>query len=162
MFCPKCASANADDTKYCRGCGADLSSVLAVIDGRPPNVSAYAEKHIELFGSGLRGVMIGSGFLLVGLIAVGISMRLAVATIFAFAFAAFFLGAGVARLVQARSLKKLYEPKASDAAELVAGEPQYLQPPRSIYQTDDLITPRSVTEKTTRHLSIDESTRDRE
>jgi hypothetical protein len=35
MYCPKCGSQNADETKFCRGCGVDLSNVLAVIPATP-------------------------------------------------------------------------------------------------------------------------------
>ena len=31
-------------------------------------------------------------------------------------------------------------------------QPDYLQPPRSIYETDELAQPRSVTDATTRHF----------
>jgi hypothetical protein len=157
MFCPKCGLSNANDAKFCRGCGADVSNVLAVVEGRPPNVSAVDEKQIALFSSGLRGLIIGIGLILVATLGLAISLRLAVVAIFAFAFASVFIGMGVSRLVQARELKKLREPNAEPkTAELSPGEPEYLQPPRSIYQTDDLVTtPRSVTEHTTTHLKMD-------
>jgi hypothetical protein len=153
MFCPKCGLGNADEAKFCRGCGADVSNVLAVVDGRPPNVSAVDEKQIVLFSSGLRGLIIGIGLILAAGIGLAISVRLAIVAIFAFAFASVFVGMGVSRLVQARALKKLREP---NAAELPPGEPDYLHPQRSIYQTDDLATtPRSITEHTTTHLKMD-------
>ena len=34
MYCPKCAAANADDAKYCRACGLDLSVVAQAIEKR--------------------------------------------------------------------------------------------------------------------------------
>ena len=36
MFCPKCGLQNADETKFCRGRGADLGNVLAVVNVTPP------------------------------------------------------------------------------------------------------------------------------
>ena len=36
MYCPKCATANADDAKYCRACGLDLSVVAQAIEKRLP------------------------------------------------------------------------------------------------------------------------------
>src|SRR6476620_7283459 len=35
MSCPKCATQNADETKFCRGCGADISRVLPAIAATP-------------------------------------------------------------------------------------------------------------------------------
>lgn len=152
MFCPKCGSQNADETKFCRGCGADISNALAVVEGRSANDLALAEKHIDLFSSALRGLMVGLGFLIVAVLAFGISEKLAVLGLFALAFAFFFGGTGVARLVQARALKKLREPKKVQPS-LPAGEPAYIKPNRSIYETDDLAgSPRSITENTTTHL----------
>src|SRR5215203_762590 len=115
MFCPKCGSQNSDETKFCRGCGSALSSVLALVEGREiAHVPAYAEKHIHLFSSGLRGLITGFGFLIVAAVAAGISTRLAVLTIFALAFASFFIGTGVSRLFQARALKQLAAPKVNE------------------------------------------------
>ncbi len=158
MFCPKCGSQNADGTKFCRGCGADVSNVLAVVDGKPTALPALAEKHIELYASGLRGLIVGIGFFLVAGLAFAMSMRFAVLGIFALFFASFFLGTGIARLFQARALRRLREPDAEEPhPSLPSGEPDYIKPSRSIYETDDLVeTPRSVTEHTTTHLKMDE------
>ncbi|HEX6127219.1 MAG TPA: zinc ribbon domain-containing protein [Pyrinomonadaceae bacterium] len=162
MFCPKCGAQNVDDAKFCRGCGADVSNVLAVVDGRPPNVSALEEKRIERFSSGLRGLIIGVGLILAAALGLAISLRLAVVAIFAFAFASVFLGIGISRLVQAKALKNLRELNPAGPDALPPGEADYIQPPRSIYQTDDLApASRSVTEHTTTQLKIDPDRNDR-
>src|SRR5688500_18540047 len=111
MFCPKCGAPNAEDAKYCRACGTDVGNVFAIIEGRAPEHKAIDEKQIALFSSGLRGLMIGIGLLIVSGLSLAISMRLAVLSIFALAFGFVFLGTGIARLVQARSLKALRAPK---------------------------------------------------
>jgi len=157
MFCPKCGSQNADETKFCRGCGADLSNVLAVIGGKVPDDLPLAEKHIALFSSAIRGLMIGLGFLIVSGAAFGIGRGVQVMGLLLLAFAFYFIGTGVSRLVQAKALKRLRTPKISQPTPaLSTGNAEYIKPPRSVYETDDLIaTPRSVTEHTTTHLTMD-------
>ena len=157
MYCPKCGSQNGEGTKYCRGCGADVSNVPAALEGRSVKSVALAEKHIELFSSGLRGLFVGIGFLIASGVAFGISIRFAVLGIFALMFASFFIGTGVARLFQSRGIKKLRESEnPKPTPELKSGEPEYFKPARSIYETDDLTgTPLSVTDHTTKHLQMD-------
>jgi hypothetical protein len=172
MFCPKCGSQNADETKFCRGCGADLGNVLAALDtvgtsligisGKKPHAhrggsdpdGGFAEKHIDLFSSGIRGVITGAGFFITSGLAFLISMRLSVLGISLLAFASYFLGTGISRLIQAKGIKALS--KRDEPAELPHPQADYLKPSRSIYQTDDLIAnPLSVTEHTTTHLQMD-------
>jgi hypothetical protein len=77
--------------------------------------------------------------------------------LFMLAFASFFLGTGISRLVQSRAITKLREPEPPQSTpELPSGQPEYFKPARSIYETDDLLgEPRSVTEKTTTHLKLE-------
>jgi hypothetical protein len=150
MFCPKCGSKNTDEIKFCRGCGSDVSNVLALVGGRPGDAPALAEKHIDLYSSALRGLITGFGLLTVAIVAFVLSPRLMVLVPFALAFASIFLGAGISRLVKAKAMKRLLEPKPPPS--LSPGETDYIKP-ASIYQTDDLAaTPTSITENTTKHL----------
>lgn len=154
MFCPKCGSQNTDGTKFCRGCGADLSNVLAVVDGKLPDERALSEKHIELFSGGVRGLMIGVGFLIVSGAAFAISARLSVMGLFFLAFALYALGTGISRIIQARGIKALN--RANEPASLTSAQTEYIKPTRSIYETDDLVRqPLSITERTTTHLQLD-------
>lgn len=156
MFCPKCGLQNANETRFCRGCGGDLSGALAVVGGKSPAALALSEKHIDLFSSGLRGLLIGFGFMIVSGLSFAISMHLGFIGLFMMAFASFFLGTGISRLVQAKAIKSLNE-KRDEPAALQPGHPEYIQPARSIYETDDLASrPFSITDHTTRHLKNDE------
>jgi uncharacterized membrane protein YvbJ len=154
MYCPKCGLQNADETKFCRGCGADMSNVPAALDVRRAGDLALAEKQIDLYGSGLRGVLIGGGFLFSSAVAFAVSMRVAVLALFFLAFASYFLGTGISRLFQARALKRLLESRDTQhAAAPVPALQDNTKPPPSFYETDDLAQlPSSVTEQTTTHL----------
>ena len=152
MFCPKCGSHNAEETKFCRGCGTDLSHVPPALDIIRPDKLPMAEKHIELFSSGLRGLLVGSGFLIASGVAFAISLRYAVLGLFFLAFASFFTGTGIARLFQARALKRLIAPEPIQPT-LPSDRTAYIEPSHDTYETDELAAlPSSVTEHTTRHL----------
>ena len=154
MYCPKCGLQNADETKFCRGCGADMSNVPAALEVKRTGDLALAEKQIDLYGSGLRGVLIGTGFLISSGIAFAVSVRVAVLALFFLAFASYFLGTGISRLFQARALKRLLasrEPQLTAAP--TSALPDHTKAPPSFYETDDLAQlPSSVTEHTTTHL----------
>jgi hypothetical protein len=40
MYCPKCATKNADDARFCRACGANISLVSQALEGRLPSGNA--------------------------------------------------------------------------------------------------------------------------
>lgn len=154
MFCPKCGSQNLDGSKFCRGCGSDLSNAMAIVGGKGHLGRPQAEKHIELYSQGLRSLIISLGLIIITGILASIPSRTWFLFLCSLAFTFFFLATGVSRLVQARALKTLNSPEVNPT--LTPGDADYIRPAQSIYETDDLPRPFSVTERTTRHLKSDE------
>ena len=153
MFCPKCGLQNAEETKFCRGCGTDLSNVLAVVEGKLPEMPALSEKYAELYSRGIKGVLIGLGFSFISWVVYTIPPGHGIFWTLFLAFAFIFLGAGISRLVHAAKIKTLI--KESEHAALPSGNIEYIKPATSIYDTDNLLKrPASVTEHTTRQLEI--------
>lgn len=178
MYCPKCALQNGDEVIYCRGCGVDLASVRSIVEASDRSMTAspqvqlterqlrrmrrrgidgsetpltLAERAIEMQSNAIRGLFLSVGFAFITAV---IYSRPPVDGIFwllPLAFTFFFFSATLSRFVQASMIKKLLREAAQPAA-LPDREPDYIQPPRSIYETDELAQPRSVTDATTRHL----------
>lgn len=174
MYCPKCGLQNGDEVLYCRGCGVDLAPVrqsvtLAAAPDMSANLSERQLRRMKRRGIGegvtplaleSRAIDLQSGGMRAGLMAAGFG----IATFFIYArppvggiFWLFFLiptfvflATSVSRFVQAAMIKKLLRSTEQPAA-LPDKQPDYIQPPRSIYETDDL-HPQSVTDATTRHL----------
>ena len=146
MFCPKCGMQGDDDTRFCRGCGADVSGVLSIVEGKAPNLSSLDEKYLDLYSRGIRGLLLAAGFFIVSAVSFTLSSAALVITLFALMFAFAMLATGISRFVQARGLKKLYEKDSAPA--LPPGSANYLKPSQSIYETDELAPP-SVTDRTT-------------
>ena len=61
--------------QVCRGCGADLSTVLAVVEGKAPAGLQLAKKEVDLSSRALRGLIGGMGFLIMAGIGFGLSTR---------------------------------------------------------------------------------------
>jgi len=76
MYCPKCATQNAEDTKFCRSCGSNLSLVPQALTGRLPEAPSGRRRHRHrdrdfehggpaALANGITKVFMGIGFLLV-------------------------------------------------------------------------------------------------
>ena len=90
MFCPQCATPNADDVKFCRSCGRELETVALILSGKsaetvkkgtnksePKGEKDWLEKQIE----GVSGVTRGSILLTVSLL-IGVAMALFIPSTF--------------------------------------------------------------------------------
>lgn len=175
MYCPKCGSQNGDDVLYCRGCGVDLGAVRgSVVKSAGADLSAHFSDRqtrrmkargieegvtplalkslaIDLQSGAVRSGLVGIGFAIVTAI---IFSRPPIGGIFWLFFLVptfVFLATTISRLVQAGMIKRLLR-SVEPLAALPDSPPDYIEPPRSIYETDELAQPRSVTDATTRHL----------
>src|SRR5262245_61758810 len=53
MFCPRCATQNKTDQKFCRGCGLSLSSVRLALEGKVDEATAELRQSFDKLGSGV-------------------------------------------------------------------------------------------------------------
>lgn len=152
MYCPKCATSNADDVKFCRSCGANLSLVSEALTGRLPrarhdlhNKSAAAYDGSGL-GRGITQTFMGVGFLIVAIALLFTGGR---GWWWAMLFPAFaLLGKGVAEIVTTMM--------ARNSLQHLPAEPQRARNTGEIGPTPDFVNlPPSVTEGTTRQLDPD-------
>ena len=178
MFCPRCGLANGDEVIFCRGCGLDLVEVrVAIVPGklepqRPAGLSqrlaerqrirragaegisdpiALEEKSISLATRGLMNMLVAAGL---GYITLMIYSRPPVDGIFwllPLLFTIIFTAGALGRFVQAATLRSLAKRQREPAA-LPQPREDFITPPRSPYQTDNLTQPHSITDHTTRHL----------
>jgi hypothetical protein len=164
MYCPKCGNQNFDTAKFCRACGSDLETVSLAVN----NKLAAPSNWLELYGDSKSKVATGA-------IMAGAALLIWVVPAFmirdtmgwAFFWSIFFgwlaawgilkLAVNVGSLVKARTMMKS---QSSNNAELPSAERQYglpqppanSQTPNYRYDTDQLQTPHSVTEHTTKFL----------
>ena len=174
MYCPQCATPNADDVKFCRSCGRELEAVALVLSGKrvpskaDPNKSEskteqdWLEKRIE----GVSGVTRGSILLTVSML-IGLAMALFIPSSFEapwfimwivfFGWLAVWGGIemayGISNMLESKSrlsLLKLSGKESSDAVhqQLSSGKSPIMSP--SDFRSSP---PVSVTDGTTRQLS---------
>ena len=153
MYCPTCATQNADGTKFCRACGTNLSLVPQAITGRLPEARRGRKNKHDFerggpanLGNGITKVFMGLGFVLVsaGAFFFAPAGRLWWFWLLIPAFA--MLGKGVAEIVTALQAQNAI-PVANPAMPPAVGNAAL--PPQPNFET---LPPPSVTETTTRHL----------
>lgn len=159
MYCPKCAAQNADESRFCRACGANLSLITQAMEGRLPEAAdsrfarALRKKREPSIERAVTSLFVGLGFLTVAL-GIGLTGEKGAFTMLIPAF--YFLGRGVAQIISLQSAAKQAQPPLpSPMHPATTNELSPAQlPARSL--------PVSITEETTRALSpAIESVRDR-
>ena len=164
MYCPKCAAQNAEDAKFCRTCGANLSLVPQALTGKfGKQQRRELERRPESsIAHGISTAFMGIGFLVV---AFAISLSRSVGgqvwwywmLIPAFSM----LGKGASQIYTALQAQKqlqheqylqsqqLMQPSQQGAAQQQARNTGEIHPAPT---DDEYLPPVSVTETTTRHL----------
>ena len=165
MFCPKCATQNAEGASFCRGCGANISLVPQALTGQP--LQAPPEEVVEEVCSTRRGrrreltldtafknMFVGMAFLL---ISIALSRTIGGGWWFWLLIPAFSLmGTGIAQLIR---LRERYNRVMFEEPRVPPVMPRH-EPPVFPRRTDELRPPvPSVTEGTTRHLGVEVPTR---
>ena len=159
MYCPKCASQNNDEAKFCRACGANLSLISQAMTGELPQVRHGKQgktdaKSPPSFPNGVATIVAGFGFIVAAFGALYYAPAGHIWWFWMFIPAFGTIGKGVAECLSAKQL-----PRSSGRHEQMTPPPKLetneLPPPRI---TPELSAPpSSVTESTTR--LFDESNR---
>jgi hypothetical protein len=164
MYCPKCATQNADDARFCRGCGTDISLVPQAVTGTLAERLAAVEETREglhrrrggrppSIERAVKSIFMGLAFVL---IAFAIVMRMPGGFTWGYWLllpAAAMLSKGVGMYLRLQEERKRLAPPAHNPAYTAVPprRPASVLPPRD---TGEMIPPPSVTEATTRHLGV--------
>ncbi len=177
MFCPKCAAHNIEDAKYCRVCGADISLLPQMLSGQfTADLARADETSVEETGKRRKGkkkdkeksaatledafsnIGVGIAFLIISIM-VALYMP-------GGKFWWFWLliptgacaGEGIGQLLRIKREKTLDAVSAPLLPVSHEDQLRYL-PPRNT--SEMMMPPPSITENTTRHLSPEPSSRNR-
>jgi zinc ribbon protein len=150
MYCPKCATQNNDDTKFCRSCGTNLSLVPQALTGRLPT---HRRRHkdfehggLPTLANGISKLFMGAGFLLVSFACFFFAPAGRIWWFWMLIPAFAMLGKGIAEIVSVKFTPNTPQPLNQHAAPPATPTGE-LQPHDEVY-----FPPGSVTEQTTRHL----------
>jgi len=177
MYCPQCATPNADDVKFCRSCGTGLQAVALALSGKHvetaeasanKNEAKTAQDWLEKRIEGAIGITRGSILLTVSLL-IGAAMALFLPVSFGvpwiliwivfFGWMAVWGGIemayGISGVLESKSRLRLMGLTGKDAAidavpqGLSGGEPPKIASPAAAFGVSP---PMSITEGTTRKL----------
>ena len=167
MFCPKCATQNMDNARFCRACGADISLVPGALAGRRPEAPAVVDEEDEMdsrrsrrrrkkpatYGKAFENLGVGFAFLVISMV---VALAVPSGRFWWFwllipTFACF--GEGIGQLIQLRRELPGGTAASPSQSELSSSPTAGDLPPRST--SEIMAPPPSITEGTTRHLGAD-------
>jgi hypothetical protein len=166
MFCPKCATQNTDDAKFCRSCGTDISLVPQAVTGQLAERLAAqddpwqsrrrrhkGDKGPPSIERAVKSFFMGLAFICVAL-AVAVFAPAGRLWWFWMLIPAFgMLSDGVSTYLRLAEEKKRLAPPSYAPTQTAVPPPRNVSalPQRN---TGEIVPPPSVTEGTTRHLSV--------
>ena len=165
MFCPKCATPNGDDAKFCRACGADISLVPQAVTGALAERLAAVEdtrhgrRHRHRSGRppsierAVKNLFMGLAFVFIAFAARTWAPAGNIWWFWMFLPAAAMLAEGVSIFLRLADEKKRLAAPTYAPPQTAVPPPHHASvlPPRD---TGEMIPPPSVTEATTRHLGV--------
>ena len=167
MFCPKCATQNLEDARFCRSCGTDISLVPQLLSGQLAVRLAEADetkrarrghwhddRQPPSIERAVKGLFMGIAFIFIAFAVRAWAPGGHVWWFWMFLPAAGLLASGVANYLRLAS-----EGKGTAAAQPYATAPTPVAPQRPASALpppvpNEMIQPPSVTEATTRHLGV--------
>lgn len=169
MYCPKCATQNVDDARFCRSCGGDLAVVALALDGKlvPRDDSANVKtsdqvtdgEYLRRRAKGMRALVTGGVLVTVSLVILFAPMPF-IPQVFPWLviwsalfgwlaiWGAISVSHGIGRLIDSKEMKPLIDRAVITRDLLDAGAEVVFAKPRS-YEAK---SKTSVTESTTRLL----------
>ena len=167
MFCPKCATPNADDARFCRSCGTDIGLVPQALSGSLAERLAAAEDDTRhgrrrrhrgerppTIERAFRGIFMGLAFIFIAFAVRTWAPAGNIWWFWMFIPAALNLADGVSTYLRLASEGKGRDSLPYAPQQTAVPPPRYVSalPPRD---TGEIVPPPpSVTEGTTRHLGV--------
>jgi hypothetical protein len=166
MFCPKCATPNGDDAKFCRACGVDISLVPQAVTGTLAERLAAAEddtwdgrrrrrrgERPPTIERAVKGIFLGVAFVFIAFAARAWAPAGNIWWFWMFIPAALHLASGIGGFARLAGEGKRRE------TQTYVPPTTAIPPPRPVSalpqrDTGEMIPPPSVTEATTRHLGV--------
>ncbi|HEX8337093.1 MAG TPA: zinc ribbon domain-containing protein [Pyrinomonadaceae bacterium] len=169
MFCPKCATPNADDARFCRSCGIDIGLVPQALSGALAERMAAADAANDETRHGgrrrhkgdrppsieraLRGIFMGLAFIFIAFAVRAWAPAGNIWWFWMFIPAALNLADGVSTYLRISGEGRRGDSQPYVPPQTAVPPPHHASalPPRD---TGEMIPPPSVTEATTRHLGV--------